>query len=533
MEIKQGIIGTVLLAVLAAFVIIYSASGAATTASVPRGELCEASGTWSEPEPAAEGGQTIAYSFELPQGLGSEASFLFVQSYWTSFEVQCGGQTVYSHLNTAPDGFAHLIPLGELPEGSGLSVAFRTNGTATLGKLYDSRFYIGSQNGVYNKILSENLYALVYVIAAVILSVVIFSMALVLQKANSRQTSGITALAMFTLCVGIWVLTDSDLLLLVTSRPAAVTTASFLVFYAMPLYLLRFTQQLLHIDKRLFNLLCGGFAAIFVVYGVNRIAGFMSTTALLGVEHTLLVVSLIIILVSAVKAMIKRPSAKLLRVILGYVCFCVCSAAALAVFYLKPFSGYSQIYALGTAGFAMFLFDAACRETYEQLRHNIHLESRAKLAYTDVMTNIGNRAAFHEDQLHCKSFEGPLAYAMVDINNLKQANDTLGHSAGDELITRTAALLKQAVGPLGGCYRVGGDEFVASMRGLTQSEAENFASRFYRLVEQDNARHELKLSAAAGCVWNGEPERDLDLLLRQADAAMYREKQRIKGNACT
>lgn len=89
-------------------------------------------------------------------------------------------------------------------------------------------------------------------------------------------------------------------------------------------------------------------------------------------------------------------------------------------------------------------------------------ESLLMKSNTDELTKLYNRRAYEEDLFaYSNNQNDNLVYVAIDINGLKVVNDTLGHDAGDELITGAANCIREGLGPYGKCYRVGGDEFVA------------------------------------------------------------------------
>jgi diguanylate cyclase (GGDEF)-like protein len=104
-------------------------------------------------------------------------------------------------------------------------------------------------------------------------------------------------------------------------------------------------------------------------------------------------------------------------------------------------------------------------------------ESLQQLAYRDPLTGLLNRRALDEHAV--QAFEVPpgetrtITAVTVDINRLKQVNDTLGHTAGDQLIQAVARDLDQAFAPLPGALvaRVGGDEFTVLVTGSDPSLA--------------------------------------------------------------
>lgn len=517
--------------VLASITIYQSTLGEATNERVPEGTLIQLEGIWSDVWESDAGEQLITCNYQISPGRTFSEALLYIESYWKEFEVLSNGKSLYNHFDKNDDGYAHLVTLERLYNGERISITFRLKNTENLDLLKRSYFYIGDQSGIYNKVLGDNLYAFIYALLTVVLTVVTFGMEFMLRRSKVAYQA-LTALGLFILTTGIWVLTDSQLLLLVTGRTSTVSLVSFLSFFVMPLFLLSFTERMMTLDVRVYRALMGIYIILFDIYAANHIFEWYNGTLLLLVEHAVSLVTMAVILGFGLREQRQIHDVKLKCVLTGYVIFCIGSVVGMLLFYARPFSGYSRAYALGTAGFILCLFDAACHQMYEQLEQNADLRLRAKFAYMDIMTGLGNRAAFHEQQIKDLEHNGPIAYLVVDVNNLKVTNDTLGHAMGDQLIIRTAQCLKAAVANHGTSYRIGGDEFVACLKNETKEQAQECLTRFYQLIEEDNKGRELKLSAAAGSAWrdvSAIPAPDLDALFREADAAMYEEKQRVKS----
>lgn len=144
---------------------------------------------------------------------------------------------------------------------------------------------------------------------------------------------------------------------------------------------------------------------------------------------------------------------------------------------------------------------------------------------TDSLTGIGNRGAMQLDldSLTAEaSTRRPVALYLFDLNGFKRYNDTFGHPAGDELLTRLAARLRDAVGAAGRVYRIGGDEFCA----LLDCEPDRFDSVVERAAE---ALAESDRGVEVGCSWGGAkipPEAaDPAAALQLADLRMYAHKE--------
>ena len=84
-----------------------------------------------------------------------------------------------------------------------------------------------------------------------------------------------------------------------------------------------------------------------------------------------------------------------------------------------------------------------------------------KMAYTDALTGLSNRAAYHEKEKNLQKAEKNYTIVLLDINFLKTVNDKYGHAEGDKHIIAAANVIRESLSELGICYRIGGDEFTA------------------------------------------------------------------------
>jgi two-component system cell cycle response regulator len=87
---------------------------------------------------------------------------------------------------------------------------------------------------------------------------------------------------------------------------------------------------------------------------------------------------------------------------------------------------------------------------------------------TDLLTGLGNRGGMQIDlEERCAgATDGePISLILLDLNGFKRFNDTFGHPAGDEMLTRLGERLRNALGPDGTGYRIGGDEFCVLLDG--------------------------------------------------------------------
>src|SRR5260370_3627554 len=120
-----------------------------------------------------------------------------------------------------------------------------------------------------------------------------------------------------------------------------------------------------------------------------------------------------------------------------------------------------------------------------------------------------------------------VALAFLDVDNFKDVNDTLGHSAGDELLVQFAKCLRAQIQPGDMLGRLGGDEFVIVLPNRDAAGASLVASRITEALVSPlwiGTRH-VPMSASMGISIYPDNATDIDALIQQADAAMYQAKQ--------
>ena len=172
--------------------------------------------------------------------------------------------------------------------------------------------------------------------------------------------------------------------------------------------------------------------------------------------------------------------------------------------------------------------------TYRDIGERKQVEAKLQHdAMHDVLTGLPNRALFY-DRLQLalsrrtRRRDQGCGVLFLDLDGFKKVNDTLGHAAGDMLLIAVAQKLRAVLRPQDTAARFGGDEFGVLVENITSTtDMDTIAQRL--LAELDRPfeilGHRVRAVASLGAAMAGQEHDSPDLLIRDADFAMYRAKQ--------
>ena len=176
-----------------------------------------------------------------------------------------------------------------------------------------------------------------------------------------------------------------------------------------------------------------------------------------------------------------------------------------------------------------------------------------RLAYYDTLTGLCNRELYKENALtalrvaHRNNKKVALLY--LDIDDFKKINDTLGHAAGDKLLTKIASSLKESLRAsdfvlnidrikleqnTASISRIGGDEFTILLTGIENTDhagkvAYRLLNSLGKPIKVENS--EFYVTCSIGIAIYPDDAKDVDTLLKHADTAMFHAKKKGKNNA--
>ena len=145
-------------------------------------------------------------------------------------------------------------------------------------------------------------------------------------------------------------------------------------------------------------------------------------------------------------------------------------------------------------------------------------------SFRDRLTGLYNRAYFEEEMRRLDTpRQLPLSVVLADVNGLKLVNDVLGHSAGDQLLSKAAVILRECCRTEDVIARIGGDEFVVFLPRTSHQTTLKIVDRI-KTACRNGDQHPIKLSLALGAVTKNEVPQDLRTQLKEAEDRMYQDK---------
>lgn len=155
-------------------------------------------------------------------------------------------------------------------------------------------------------------------------------------------------------------------------------------------------------------------------------------------------------------------------------------------------------------------------------------ESIRTKAETDALTRLYNREGL---KMRMQEVKAPIVVAILDIDDFKQVNDTLGHTGGDEALKLLARALEKHMGENAILARYGGDEFVILLSQVSEDEARiRIRSLVHAMdTELTFGKATKQISISVGAVYCINQEMGVDVLLKRADEELYQAKKAGKN----
>ena len=417
-----------------------------------------------------------------------------------------------------------------LPDGAaGKTLRLEAEAPTTLSGMLRNEAVLGTQARITLHYMQSNLYALLFFLfcafCAAELGVLMVTMRSIFTPEVQHQTRVMIGLM---LDAGIWVLTDSELLALVTDRANLVVFVSLVTFSLTAPFTLEFIRCTVKNDGWLIRL--PQMAALVLV--AADAAGWLLVGQpmlwLLMPIHITVIASILAAFHTLMVSYKKNHSGEVRNILLAFGALAAGTLLALATFY-SGYRGrtYAVCYCAGLLGFLVMLGRIVLHRIRQAIDEQAQLENYKNLAYVDSLTGLFNYTAFKYMKSRWPE-RTDWTYIVMDVNWLKQTNDQYGHRAGDELLCCAARCIREAFYRAEECFRIGGDEFAVIATAVDEDAVKAAVEKLRNLCAEWDAKEEYPVSIAVGHAMQAGRTMTADELFMEADAAMYRNKAEIK-----
>ena len=499
--------------------------------------LSQSDGTRSEitfPYDYPDGNPNIQITRTLPQV--PDHAVLQIMCNYKSMTAYVDGEEIFHALpstfgmvKTDMGHYVALIPLSAEYSGKEIVIHITERESGYHSDVRYIRLTSVAQFGF--QILEENAVHLVMALVMLICTVIALGSWFVLWIRNGvipeESYHSLLWISLFSASVGMWFFTEAYVWAISTGAFAASGTLSYLALSLMPLSLLGILKSIC--SEKLASL-----RWIVIIEKVILIAEWiLFLTGLVDFSEMLPLLQAECIIAAGIFAvfMVWKRDLFLVGDVIRYGTWALLGMLVITIVaYIRD--GNWLFCALGTAGIILV---AVMVSTFIRINRAIKRVAQTKRykehALTDIMTGLKSRYAYtiFEAQQKVRSPSNDLHLIFLDIDMLKNVNDTLGHVAGDEMIIAVSKCIKDAFGDVAECFRMGGDEFLIAMTAESELVQERI-TLFEQFVSRWSGRYVDSVTVSYGIAEaNAYPDMNFEELLRKADYMMYQHKKQRTG----
>ncbi len=538
MNIKKlfGIYGVMLIVIL--IILGYTAVTYNTniTVSIKNDRVNAFNDDWQE-ENILENEKNMLYINTLPSEYISDMALVF-KSFNCTVEAYIDSKKVYEFGIFENDRFIHspgvtinIIDISE--QDLGKDIIIKTTSPYNDGRL--GKFLIGDKYSIIIGYIQENILSSSICFIMFLVGLICIITGIVIKwKFNSKGS--LIYIGLFALTLALWSFTEIEILYLFVPNKIFFRNLAYLSLTVISIPLLMFIREVYGLDYK--NLLDGAVIFDFITFLICVILQVLNIYDLrqtLVLTHISIALDLLIAIYVTFKgffnAKIKKHSVEAFSV--AMLVLAISIVIDIVKFYTVDYDDASRFLRIGFL-ICLIIFLVDTGKEFISIIQNLQ-ESRTlkKMAYTDVLTGLGNRFAYQQEieKLEDIDLLKRTIIAIMDLNDLKRVNDNLGHAMGDKYIIDSAKLIQEAFKDIGGvCYRIGGDEFAMIVKDVSLEAYFKSIKRMKKMQNEYNEKSEdLKIKISYGSAkFEEKIDNDVHDTIKRADDRMYRNKGDLK-----
>lgn len=403
--------------------------------------------------------------------------------------------------------------------------------------------YLGDRADIITSLIKSKTGALFISIFMMLagLFMVVFDL---IPKQNDKISHGILYMGIYALVMGLWSLLETNVIqfFVADARLLQLVNNMLMIVGGLPLFLYMDCEYEI-LKHRFVRILCWADIAYILLCVTGQFTGLTDLHDMLlyswlftGVFFLVLVGFIVRRFIAGVRS--GEMDRMLQLQMAGIAGMWIIVILALVSYTSNDTMDRAQIVRPGMLVFILLFAISSELNAFKLMQNGVQYEIIRNLAYQDGLTKLGNRTSYLEQlDSYDKNHIEKLGMVFLDVNNLKQVNDNLGHEEGDKLLQLSAEVIVSTFGNYGESYRIGGDEFCVFL--ATEKPEETYRQakeEFYEAIHQVNSAqcYPFYLQIAHGFAQceNANKLR-LKEMADQADTQMYINKEQLKRSMKT
>lgn len=477
----------------------------------------------------------FTFTTTLPEQLSS-LSHLGFNLIHQEVKVYLQGTLYYSYVagdnpfGRSPGNSWQFIPLPEHAEGSELTIVVTSPYSVTASMV--PTFYLGSHLSLVGMVFERGfpvmLFSVLTLVAGIFLSTYYFFMLIRIQ-----YKSNLLFLGIFAIILAIWGINESDILLVLYNNNLVFSNISFLSLMLLPVPFLLFIKDFYHEPQHpIWYFVSSCSLAVCIINLVLQLTNLFDFRETVYLSLGVLILSVLSIFYMTARELRRFGFSDQIRL---HIIFGIISMVALLIYIITYIcTGVTTGGVLGLFSiffYIMVLGINSMRNSAKLIHKGKEADFYRNLADTDQLTGLYNHSALLRHLETISPQSGSTAFAIFDLNDLKECNDTYGHLAGDQFISASGTAIFNAFHHLGNCYRMGGDEFCVLVSQYNHELIEAAFQQLEKGIGALSASYPMikQLGLAYGyAVYNANQDFSIKDTIRRADIMMYENKINMK-----
>lgn len=396
-------------------------------------------------------------------------------------------------------------------------------------------FMFGNKTDIIKSIFRNAAVSLFLCMIMLIIGLFIVLLLLFARK-KMHLTKYVIWMGVFAIMLSIWSGGETQIFLLLFGNNLFFDYLTFISLKLIFIPIMVFVRYLYNTSgNKVMNILCTLSITDFIGTTFLQVFGIADYRETLMLTHLIYCLGELWIIYLTVRILVKGSGELRKRVIFHAMCLLFVALTVIldaSFFYYSTEIDSARFSRLGMLVYILVLAYMVLRDSISMISVGRQASMIREDARKDGLTEVYNRKAYEEAVGNVEeNVMKKCSIAMFDLNNLKNVNDLYGHKMGDHYIVTVSRILMDVFGTYGTVYRIGGDEFCAIVKNMSEELFVKLNEQVEAQMQLANERYlERRMSVASGfAVFDEKSDKNLRDVMARADQAMYQNKQRMKN----